>query len=201
MFCAACGAKVAEGAAFCASCGRPTTGIGAGTSTVANPSEALGGGAAVYVQPEIDGNYAGFWLRVVAAFIDGAVMLIGLGILFGIRVATIGFPRFEMARRGMYGPMMGPLRVFQLSAAVAAWLYFALMESSAWQATLGKKALGLYVTDLHGRRVSFGRATGRHFAKLISNFTLLIGYLMAGFTAKKQALHDMIAGCLVMKKA
>ena len=84
---------------------------------------------------------------------------------------------------------------------VGQWLYFSLMESSSWQATLGKKALGLYVTDLEGNRITFARATGRYFAKLISSLTLLIGYIMAGFTEKKQALHDMIAGCLVMRKS
>jgi uncharacterized RDD family membrane protein YckC len=83
---------------------------------------------------------------------------------------------------------------------VAQWLYFALLESSSWQGTLGKKALGLIVTDMMGRRISFARATGRHFAKIISGMILLIGYLMAGFTERKQALHDMIAGCLVFRK-
>ncbi|MDA2913784.1 RDD family protein [Acidobacteriia bacterium AH_259_A11_L15] len=80
-------------------------------------------------------------------------------------------------------------------------LYFAFMESSSWQATLGKKALSLMVTDSDGNRLSFGRALGRNLAKIVSSLTLLIGYLMAGFTQKKQALHDMIAGCLVVKRA
>jgi uncharacterized RDD family membrane protein YckC len=74
------------------------------------------------------------------------------------------------------------------------------MESSSWQATLGKKALGMEVTDMEGRRIGFGRATGRTFGKIISAFILYIGFLMAAFTEKKQALHDMIAGCLVIKK-
>ena len=97
--------------------------------------------------------------------------------------------------------MWGAVGLLQLIAFVGVWLYFALMESSAWQATLGKKVLGLYVTDLEGRRLGFGRATGRYFAKAISNFTLLIGYVIAGFTKKKQALHDIIAGCLVLRNA
>jgi uncharacterized RDD family membrane protein YckC len=80
------------------------------------------------------------------------------------------------------------------------WLYFSLLESSAWQATLGKKALGLEVTDLDGNRISFGRATGRFFAKFISSIILGVGYIMAGFTEKKQALHDILAGTLVIRK-
>jgi uncharacterized RDD family membrane protein YckC len=81
------------------------------------------------------------------------------------------------------------------------WLYYAIFESSSWQATLGKKALGLEVTDLAGNRISFGRATGRFFAKIISTLILFIGYIMAGFTEKKQALHDILAGTLVIRKS
>jgi uncharacterized RDD family membrane protein YckC len=83
---------------------------------------------------------------------------------------------------------------------VLQWLYFAWMESSEHQATLGKMALGLIVTDLNDQRVSFGRATGRFFAKIITSYTFFIGYIMAGFTEKKQALHDMIASTLVLRK-
>ena len=84
-------------------------------------------------------------------------------------------------------------------SAGANWIYEAVMESSSKQATLGKMALGLKVTDLEGRRISFARATGRHFAKLLSGMILLVGYIMAGFTERKQALHDMIAGTLVQR--
>ena len=80
------------------------------------------------------------------------------------------------------------------------WAYYSLLESSTWQATLGKKALGLEVTDLNGARISFGRATGRWAARYVSVMTLGIGNIMAGFTEKKQALHDMIAGTLVIRK-
>ncbi len=80
------------------------------------------------------------------------------------------------------------------------WLYYAIMESSGKQATLGKLALSLKVTDLNGNKISFARATGRHFAKIITDFTFGIGYLMPLFTEKKQTLHDMIAGCVVVKK-
>jgi uncharacterized RDD family membrane protein YckC len=74
------------------------------------------------------------------------------------------------------------------------------MESSPFQATIGKVAVGIYVADLQGQRISFGRATGRFFGKILSGAILLIGYLMAGFTEKKQALHDTMAGCLVLVK-
>jgi uncharacterized RDD family membrane protein YckC len=74
------------------------------------------------------------------------------------------------------------------------------MESSSQQGTLGKMALGIKVTDMNGSRVSFGRATGRYFAKIISGLTFSIGYIMAGFTQQKQALHDIIAGCLIINR-
>jgi uncharacterized RDD family membrane protein YckC len=81
------------------------------------------------------------------------------------------------------------------------WIYNASMESSIHQGTLGKMALGLIVTDSQGRPIGFGHATGRYFAKIITGLIPLgIGYAMAGFTEKKQALHDMIAGCLVLRR-
>jgi len=80
------------------------------------------------------------------------------------------------------------------------WCYYAGLESSPLQATIGKLAVGLYVTDNKGERISFGRATARHFSKIISNIILLLGYCLAGWTSKKQALHDIISGCLVLKR-
>jgi len=79
------------------------------------------------------------------------------------------------------------------------WLYFAILESSPWQATLGKKALGLVVTDQLGQRIGFGRATGRYFAKILSALILLIGFIMVAFTERKQGLHDLIAGTFVVR--
>ena len=83
---------------------------------------------------------------------------------------------------------------------VASWLYEAVMMTSEWQATVGKRIMSIVVTDLDGKRLSFGRATGRHFAKYISAFLLGIGFIIAAFTAKRQALHDMIAETLVIKR-
>jgi len=83
---------------------------------------------------------------------------------------------------------------------IVQWLYFAGMESSTRQATFGKAAMSLRVTDGNGQPLTFGHATGRFFAKIVSGMIpLAIGYIMAGFTAKKQALHDMIASTLVLR--
>jgi uncharacterized RDD family membrane protein YckC len=154
--------------------------------------------------------YAGFWLRVVAYLIDSAIMGVAFGAIVGIMFATVGMRFFRGFAPGLYdqapNPMMpaavlGVILVLLPFTIVITWIYFAAMESSAHQGTLGKMALGLFVTDSHGRRISFGRATGRFFAKFITGLIpFLIGYIMAGFTEKRQALHDMIAGCLVLKK-
>jgi uncharacterized RDD family membrane protein YckC len=80
------------------------------------------------------------------------------------------------------------------------WLYYALMESSPRQATLGKMACGFVVTDLQGHRISFGQASGRYFGMIVSGLTLGIGVLMCAWTERKQCLHDVMAGCLMFKK-
>ena len=121
--------------------------------------------------------YAGFWVRFVALIIDAVIVAVGSG-LVGAITHGIGF-------------------VFSL---VIPWLYEAFMLSSEWQATVGKRAMSIAVTGVGGGPISFARATGRHFAKWISFCTLGIGFIMAAFTAKKQALHDMIAETLVVNK-
>jgi uncharacterized RDD family membrane protein YckC len=93
------------------------------------------------------------------------------------------------------------LAFLPLTITFLASFYFAVMESSPLQGTVGKKVLGLYVSDIDGRRLTLGRAIGRTLAKFLSSMTLGIGYIMCGFTRKKQALHDMIAGCLVLRRS
>jgi len=88
--------------------------------------------------------------------------------------------------------------IYIISAIVIDWLYYALQESGSMQATLGKKALGLKVTSLDGQRISFGQATGRYFGKIISRLIIYIGYLMVLWDDKRQALHDKMAGTLVV---
>jgi uncharacterized RDD family membrane protein YckC len=201
MNCPSCGATTKDGSAFCGSCGKPIVGYSVGQS----PAGASAGGAyvAAGAAPRGDtGRYAGFWLRFVAVIIDGLILGIPFMIIWFVTIGS-AFPALMHTQDPRVVLMVLLPRIFLLGmlGLASRWLYWALMESSTWQATLGKKALGIYVTDLEGRRISFGRATGRFFAKLISGFALWIGYIMAGFTEKKQALHDMIAGCLVQRNA
>jgi uncharacterized RDD family membrane protein YckC len=144
-------------------------------------------------------GYAGFWLRVVACIIDSIILLVpsyALGFVSGSVVA----PALISNGSGKEATVVICALVGALLGGVAGWLYYACMESSRFQATPGKFTLGLRVTDASGGRIGFGRATGRHFAKIISAMALYIGFAMAGFTARKQAMHDIIAGCLVVRK-
>jgi uncharacterized RDD family membrane protein YckC len=144
--------------------------------------------------------YVGFWRRVLAYLIDAVLINVVLVVL---HVATGGMI-YETATMGATQDGVGfqfntsPLGT--IIAFLGGWLYFALMESSARQATLGKMAIGAKVTDLQGQRIGFARATGRYFAKILSAVILLIGYIMVGLTKRKQGLHDMIAGTLVLNR-
>ena len=219
MYCSKCGANVTDGAAFCSACGQPTSPVTPVGSAPAHPaaiSPAIGlpptGLPAPYAPPLIaplpPSPYAGFWLRVVAHLIDDVILGIGIGILVLIGVAIIGVgslrPMFEAGNGEnpeLPAVAISMLIFVGLAAFMLAWIYNAAMESSRHQGTLGKMALGLIVTDLQGRPISFAHASGRYFAKIISGLVPLgIGYAMAGFTEKKQALHDMIASCLVLRR-
>jgi len=210
MYCSKCGANVADGTAFCSACGQPMVGFSVGQAAAVPPPEP---GGTVYAPPAQAGwqapaarpavAYAGFWLRFVAFIIDQLLLYFVAMILFLPFAASMGMRGMMMGRpRDLQAlfPMIHAMLRLALLRIVLHWLYYSLLESSAWQATLGKKALGLEVTDLDGNRIGFGRATGRFFAKFISWIILLIGYIMAGFTEKKQALHDILAGTLVIRK-
>ena len=148
-------------------------------------------------------SYAGFWKRVVASFIDGLILgfaslflIIPLAIVVGVGGAS---SEFEDPSMGFWAVLIGMYFMVIMILFTLQWFYHAYMESSRG-ATFGKMAMGIKVTDMNGNPITFGRATGRYFAKIISSLTFCIGYMMAGFTQQKQALHDIIAGCLVVNK-
>ena len=175
MLCPKCGADNNDQATSCQSCGADV------------PSSAVAGvGQAADAAPNV--RYAGFWRRFAAWVIDAAVVWTAAA------AVVVVFSPWGEPWRDIDGL---PAVLFWI---VGPWLYWALMESSPTQATLGKMTLGIIVTDTQGKRVSFGRATGRHWAKIISALILFIGFFMAGFTSRKQALHDIIADCLVVVK-
>jgi uncharacterized RDD family membrane protein YckC len=207
MFCPRCGKEVVEGVRFCQACGQE---VGA---PVAVATAAVAG--AIPAPPMVSASvsaprpYAGFWVRFVAYFVDSLIlgipftialfaifMLAGVGAM--MRRNTPVNPNEVAANFAPVFAMMIPVMFFLV---LVSWLYYAGMESSARQATLGKSVMSLRVTNGEGQRLSFGHASGRFFAKIISGMIpFAIGYIMAGFTEKKQALHDLIAGTLVLKQ-
>lgn len=154
-------------------------------------------------------NYAGFWLRFVAVIIDGillgAIQFVAIMPILGIMGIGMSSELQNMdsssePSMAFVSQMMAMAGVTQLVFLVIQTLYYSLMESSKYQASIGKIVLGLKVTDVNGAPVDFTKALVRNLCKIISSMILLIGYLMAAFTEKKQALHDMIASTLVVKK-
>lgn len=152
--------------------------------------------------PAAFAGYAGFWRRLAAYLIDGVVLILMLlllslmaGFFYGIYLGITGgtAPSSEELSKILVGPIYGALFVLT-------WLYSTLLEASPWQATLGKVALSIWVTDLEGRRIGWGRANARYFSKLLSGSICGVGYLMVAFTERKQGLHDMIAATLVVRK-
>ncbi len=140
-------------------------------------------------------QYAGFWRRFAAYLIDSMVIAFALTNFASLLSRQLVVSITNAQTLNTY--LATAIVVMSL---LLTWAYYSGMESSPLQATIGKLVVGIYVTDLQGQRISFGRATGRWFGKIISGAILLIGYLMAGFTEKKQALHDMMARCLVLMK-
>jgi len=151
--------------------------------------------------------YAGFWRRFVAYLLDSILLYIFLSpINFLLMPVALKNP-LRILLESMKHPNaplpdindLTQLILVSSLAGLITFFYFASWESSRFQATPGKLAIGIKVTDLHGQRISFWRASGRYVGKIISGFTLLIGYMMAGWTKHKQALHDELAHCLVIK--
>jgi uncharacterized RDD family membrane protein YckC len=220
-FCRTCGQPLeapAGAAAEAALVAAPVPRAGPGPAATAAGPEFAAPPVAAYISPlgavalasPLPAPYAGFWLRLVAYLIDSAIVTVAFGAIIAMVMATVGLRFFRGFTPQLYerpvnplfpAALLGTILVLLPITIAVTWIYFAALESSAHQATLGKMALGLLVTDQQGQRVSFGRASGRFFAKIITGLIpFFIGYIMAGFTEKKQALHDMIAGCLVLKK-
>jgi uncharacterized RDD family membrane protein YckC len=191
LYCGKCGAEIANGAEKCDGCGE----------RVARADERVDPPVAGPANSSKRIAYAGFWLRAVAFVLDLVIItLAAFPVLWRLIEENIGSQPSAHAYISFYSSGTRQAIAFQLLLQLICWLYFAAFESSAWQATPGKRILGLYVTDLNGQRISFARATGRYIGKALEQLTLFIGFVMAGFTAKKQALHDLLASCLVLKK-
>lgn len=158
-----------------------------------------------YVATPATWPYGGFWIRFVAYLLDGIIISVPLwtviAIFAGGMIASFGDTTTEEQQIAAAAAAGFTIFMIAILALVGMWLYEALMTSSERGATLGKRALGLRIVRSDGTRLSFGRATGRFFAKIFITGMIPfgIGYMMAGFTDRKRALHDMIADTVVVK--
>jgi uncharacterized RDD family membrane protein YckC len=143
-------------------------------------------------------QFAGFWLRAWAGAIDVALEVGGALLLtFAIDLVLRRFGR--LLGISPFVSKVATGMAFILILSVGSWLYCAFLESSCWRATIGKRILGLQVVTADGDKIGFGQATIRHFMKFLSLFFLTIGFMMAGWTKRRQALHDMPSDCLVIR--
>jgi len=162
------------------------------------PRAPIVGGAAHPVQ----GGHvvdAGFWKRVAAYLIDALLLaVVGYAVQLPLLLMVGLGPASSLARGDIgAGAVFALILAYLLPLAIQA-TYYAWFHASERQATLGKRAIGIKVTGMDGGRISFARGIGRYFAFLLSGFTLGIGYLLAAFTERKQALHDMIVSTYVV---
>jgi uncharacterized RDD family membrane protein YckC len=173
---------------FCPTCGKPLQ--------FENAEICPNCGVRINEPPKPSGEkYAGFWIRFGAQFIDSIILTIlsfVMGFFIGLYVGVVnpqGVNNFGSTAWNI---------TFFIFYLIMSWIYFAYQESSSKQASLGKQACGLIVTDTEGNRLSFGTATGRWLAKIFATLIFGIGLIMIGFTERKQGLHDLIVNTYVI---
>lgn len=202
-YCVNCGARLEPDARFCHVCGTAVAMVPRRYAPAAGPPSTSSAPSSVETWPDFEsgglpraiGGYATFGERFVAVLID----LIILTVLTWTVALVLGGAFYALVGSSESTDTAAGGIVFAFLV-LAHWLYFAVLESSDRQATVGKRAMKIVVTDEHGRRLSFARATGRSFARMLSGLFFFVGYLLAGFTARKQALHDLLAGTIVLKR-
>jgi len=198
MFCPKCGKETDASGKYCQWCGADIESLPA--APVATPEEDEG--------PEV-GMYAGLGRRFIAFIVDiiliiiiGSIVITFFSLVNGVKYAyfmATGVHYSALTEAGSLDAAVGPIvAAFGMFLIVVPWLYFAGFESSRSQATPGKVLMHLIVTDLAGNKPTFARTTLRFFGKFISTLIIFIGFVMIGFTKKRQGLHDKIAGCLVL---
>jgi len=204
VFCSKCGAQNFATAQSCQKCGGGLS-VGLAPMPRAVPAQAYATAPAVSYAAVPTSRYAGFWIRLLAHFIDHVILGAIAAPLFFILVLPAMLRVINEAERNrepspeLIIAIVSSVFIYIVLAFVGQWLYEALLTSSSWQGTVGKRVLQLRVTDELGNRIGFGRATGRFFAKILSSMFFCIGFIMVGLTDRKRGLHDMLAATLVMK--
>jgi uncharacterized RDD family membrane protein YckC len=193
--CSNCGNARLPGGRFCLFCGDLLSEPNSKGIVPSQPTKPLAPSAPTGLALA---DYAGFWLRAWAGAIDVALEVSGALVLtYAIDLVLRRFGRLLGISPNVLKVATG--MAFILILAVGSWLYCAFTESSSWRATVGKRILGLQVVTAEGDRIGFGQATVRHFMKFLSLFFLTIGFMMAGWTERRQALHDIPSDCLVIR--
>ncbi len=171
----------------------PLPGTGGGTySPYTAPAAATGYAGSAVVDGQ-DVVYAGFWKRYAAYFID-YILLTVVTLPLSMIINVMG------ASSGNEGVQVALTLVVMLLSLVISIGYYAGFHASRGGATLGKMAVGIKVVRGNGERISFLRAFCRYLATIVSSLILMIGFIMAAFTERKQALHDMMCDTLVVDK-
>jgi uncharacterized RDD family membrane protein YckC len=204
IFCSKCGAQNPATSQFCQSCGL-TLSSGLAPSQAAAPARAYAAAPPVAYVAAPAVPYGGFWIRLLAHLLDHVILSAVAAPLFFIMVLPSIIRIAHEAEQNqepspeMIVAIVSSIFVYIALAFVGQWLYEALLTSSSWQGTIGKRVLRLKVVDEAGNRIGFGRATGRFFAKILSSMFFCIGFIMIGFTERKTGLHDMLAGTKVLR--
>ncbi|MBF0426496.1 MAG: RDD family protein [Magnetococcales bacterium] len=195
MFCARCRAELPGGSVFCSQCGERVASPDSAQAAASTATDHLADASttSITLSPPTGRafSHAGFWVRVAASFYDQLILIIPSLIVGAIAGFLFGAVMRDRAGLDMLGSLIGW---------IVGWVYFANMESSRQQASLGKMLVKIKVVDLDGNPVSFSKASGRYFGKIVSTLALFVGFLMVGWTEKKQGLHDKMADCLVINR-
>jgi uncharacterized RDD family membrane protein YckC len=204
IFCSKCGTQNSGMAPFCQKCGLALSSSLAPTQAAA-PARAYAAAPPVAYVAAPASPYGGFWIRLMAHLLDHVILgAVAAPLFFIMAMPTILRVAHEAERNQEPSPEMivsilSSVFFYVVVAFAGQWLYEAWLTSSSWQGTIGKRVLRLKVVDEAGNRISFGRATGRFFAKILSSMFFCIGFLMIAFTERKCGLHDMLAGTVVLR--
>ncbi len=195
--CGSCGSQALPDGEFCLFCGDVLT--KSGRQVAALPRSKLARAELTTVLPMTeDREYAGFWRRAGAGTIDVTLEVLAALLLVGLIYAALNLVGRLVGLEGENAKFFLGF-IFVPLLAVGGWLYAALSESSRYRATIGKRIMRLQVVNADGGKLTFGQASARHVMKFLSLFSLGLGFLMAGWTKRRQALHDMPCDCLVIR--
>jgi uncharacterized RDD family membrane protein YckC len=191
--------KAAQGPAEARDRDGPTAARTARAEQVTRGEPSLG--SAAVSEPGADLATAGFWRRLAAALIDTAILTVELLVLSFVVLVVVAIVQASASETANVELAAGPtLIVIVVLQTMVSWLYSAALESTGWRATVGKRVVGLKVTDLQGRPISFARASARYAAKALVVLTVYLGFLMIALPGRRQGVHDIVAGTLVLRR-